>query len=242
VVATGAVLQSAGALTLLDGFRLEVGGCDVVVPGQAQRVLAYLAVSRRSQPRQILAEKLWSDVPNDRCQASLRTALWRIRRCGPRLIRSDRLSVDLDPLVDVDLHRTLAQAHRLIDGRDLTDDDASPDALQADLLPDWDEDWVLFEREQLRQLRLHALEALSAREREAGRHAYAIATAQAAVAAEPLRESAWAALIEAHLAEGNVHEARRALSRFAVLLWAELRMQPSAGLRGRVADALAAAG
>jgi hypothetical protein len=32
----------------------------------------------------------------------------------------------------------------------------------ADLLPAWDEDWVLIERERIRQLRTHALNALSA--------------------------------------------------------------------------------
>jgi DNA-binding SARP family transcriptional activator len=225
-------------LQLLDGFRLEVEGNDVVLPTHAQRVVAYLAVSGRSQPRQLLAERLWTDAPSDRCQASLRTALWRIRQCDAHIVRSNRTSVDLDPSVDVDLHRTVEQAHRLIAGDESLADDVGPGALRSDLLPDWDEEWVMIEREQLRQLRLHALEALSARERRAGRLAYAVHTAQAAVASDPLRETAWAALVEAHLAEGNVGEARRALTRFSDLLWAELRTQPSAGLRGRVADAL----
>jgi DNA-binding SARP family transcriptional activator len=210
----------------------------VLLPVQAQRVLAYLAVARRPQPRQTLAERLWTDVSSDRSHASLRTALWRIRQGGADLIRSNRNLVDLHPSVDVDLHRTVAEAHRLISGDRATAFDQRADFLRADLLPDWDEDWVLVEREQLRQLRLHALEALSALEREAGRLAYAIHTAQAAVAGEPLRESAWAALIEAHLSEGNVGEAQRDLDRFSVLLWKELRIRPSAGLRERVADAL----
>jgi DNA-binding SARP family transcriptional activator len=236
----GATPSSRGSIQLLDGFRLTVSGRDIALPVQAQRVLAYLAVVRRPQPRQLLAERLWSDVPNERCQASLRTALWRIRQADHALVQSNRTTVDLDRDVQVDLYDTLDQAHRLLSGdAELVDIDLRAESLRADLLPDWDEDWVLIEREQLRQLRLHALEALSARERDAGRVAYAIHAAQAAIAGEPLRESARAALIEAYFAEGNVAEAHRELDRFSVLLWSELRVRPSASLRARVDEARA---
>ena len=101
-------------------------------------------------------------MPNERCQASLRTALWRIRQADHTLVHSNRTTVDLDREVRVDLHDTLDQAHRLLSGDARTVDiDVRAESLRADLLPDWDEDWVLVEREQLRQLRLHALEALA---------------------------------------------------------------------------------
>ena len=237
----GATPSSRGSIQLLDGFRLTVSGRDIALPVQAQRVLAYLAVARRPQPRQLLAERLWTDVPNERCQASLRTALWRIRQADHALVHSNRTTVDLDREVRVDLHETLDQAHRLLSGDARpVDVDVRAESLRADLLPDWDEDWVLVEREQLRQLRLHALEALSTRERAAGRAAYAIHAAQAAIACEPLRESARCALIEAYLVEGNLAEAHRELDRFSVLLWTELRVRPSESLRRRVDDALGA--
>jgi DNA-binding SARP family transcriptional activator len=54
------------------------------------------------------------------------------------------------------------------------------------------------------------------------------------VAEEPLRETAQSALIEAHLCEGNVIEARRQFNTFAALLWTELGMRPSPELFGRV--------
>jgi DNA-binding SARP family transcriptional activator len=54
------------------------------------------------------------------------------------------------------------------------------------------------------------------------------------VAEEPLRETAQSALIEAHLCEGNVVEARRQFNSFAALLWTELGMRPSPELFGRV--------
>ena len=58
-----------------------------------------------------------------------------------------------------------------------------------------------------------------------------IHAAQAAIACEPLRESARCALIESYLAEGTFAEAHRELDRFSVLLWSELKVRPSESLQ-----------
>jgi DNA-binding SARP family transcriptional activator len=89
-------------------------------------------------------------------------------------------------------------------------------------------------REQLRQARLHALEASAARLRRARRFPEAIDAMLAVIAEEPLRESAQAALIDAYLSEGNASEAMRQFDTFAALLWHELGLRPSAALCRRV--------
>ena len=73
--------------------------------------------------------------------------------------------------------------------------------------------------------------------RHLGRYAEAAEAAYAAIEGEPLRESAHAVLIEVLLAEGDVAQARRQLSRYADLLWTELAVRPSAALVGQVAAA-----
>ncbi|RZU76722.1 hypothetical protein EV384_5398 [Micromonospora kangleipakensis] len=55
----------------------------------------------------------------------------------------------------------------------------------------------------------------------------------AAIAGEPLRESANAALIKIFLAERNVAQARHQLERYAALMWSEFRIRPSAGRTNR---------
>jgi DNA-binding SARP family transcriptional activator len=105
------------------------------------------------------------------------------------------------------------------------------ETLSRDLLPGWYDDWVLIEAEDWRQLRLHALEALAARLTAAGRWGEAAHAASAAVRAEPLRESAHAALIQVHLAEGNQSEAVREFTRYRALLHAELGLEPTPRLR-----------
>ena len=97
-----------------------------------------------------------------------------------------------------------------------------------DLLPGVYEDWAIVERERIRQRMLHALEMLSHRLVSVGRYADAIEAALTAVSADPLRESAQRALIEAHAAEDNWGEARRSFECFRTLI----RREPGSVRRG----------
>jgi DNA-binding SARP family transcriptional activator len=60
----------------------------------------------------------------------------------------------------------------------------------ADLLPDWVDDWLVHDRERLHQLRLHVLEALADRLAGDGRYGLALDVALAALRSDTLRESA----------------------------------------------------
>lgn len=238
------LLPAPTRLCLLGGFNLVVQDASVELPIHAQRVLAYLSIVRpttRGHLRASLADRLWGSVPGERAYASLRTALWRIRRADPQLVRASRETVRLDESVDIDVRRCVAQAGRLLtddEEEDLEPRDTDLSALRADLLPGWDEDWLLLERERIRQVQIHALEALAHRLRRRGRHLEAIEAAFAAIAEEPLRESAHAALIDIFLAERNVAQARSQLDRYAALLWSELAIRPSLELTNRVAAAM----
>ena len=144
----------------------------------------------------------------------------------------DKSTVGLKDGVGVDVREVHAWAGRLISGTARVEDLAvQPSWVDAlDLLPGWCDDWVLYERERLRQRTLHALESLSRRLAEAGRAADAVDAALLAVAAEPLRESAQRALIEAHLAEGNRAEALRTYETYRRLLRTSSTSTPSPAL------------
>jgi DNA-binding SARP family transcriptional activator len=104
----------------------------------------------------------------------------------------------------------------------------------GELLPGWDDDWLLLERERLLQLRLHGLEAAARRLRTLRRFHLAVDAALLAVRIEPLRESAHRILAELHLDEGNARAARRCYEGFAALLHAEVGIAPSAAFRALV--------
>src|SRR5690606_32517921 len=79
----------------------------------------------------------------------------------------------------------------------------------------------------LRQLRLHALEALAYRFLAYGRHADALGVALEAIRIDPLRESPRRAVIAVHLDEGNQIEALRHYVSYRQLLQHELGVEPS---------------
>jgi DNA-binding SARP family transcriptional activator len=225
----------ARRLSLLGGFELRCAGHDVAVSRSGQRLLALLAPQARPLERLWVAGTLWLDATEERAGASLRSALWRLPQPeGAAVVEATTTHLRLARDLAVDVHELAAHAEDLdtpavADGRGL-----DPSALSRDLLPDWYEDWVVLERERFRQLRLHALEALCRRLTEAGRFGAAVQVGLAAVAGEPLRESAHRTLIHAHLAEGNPGEAVRQYHLYRRLLAGELAIEPSAAIRDLV--------
>jgi DNA-binding SARP family transcriptional activator len=219
-------------LTLLGTFELVCDGVRVSLPMSAQRVLAFLALHEHPVLRAYAAGSLWLDASEAHAHASLRSALWRLRRdrSAHGLVDASGEQLRLGAGVDVDLREAEAVARRALNGGGGRHDDLARQlsALGGDLLPDWYEEWVLLERERFRQLRLRALEAICERLLRAGRLGDALDAGHAAVAGEPLRESAHRALVRVHLAEGNVGEAVRQYHLFRRLLHEHLGLEPSA--------------
>jgi SARP family transcriptional regulator, regulator of embCAB operon len=239
LIATRPPLRDGGSRVLLvGGFQLVDGDAQVALAEGSQRLLALLALRGRPVRRLLLAGTLWPDATENRAYASLRSALSRLYGAVRDAVEVNPSDLRLASSVTVDLRESQALAHRLLDVVDqpLEADlsGAAIAALSGELLPDWYDDWVLLETEDWRQLRLHALEVLSGLLTAAGRYGDAAAAALAAVRADPLRESAHAALIKVHLAEHNQSEALREFKRYHDLLRAELDIEPTAQLRGLV--------
>lgn len=222
----------AHQLSLFGGFTLMVAGRRAMLPMHARRVLAYLSLQKLARPdcdRGQLAERLWPDSSPERSRASLRTALWRIRCSDPEVVAVDCERVSIADDVAVDVHRFRTIAEQILAARTPGDFPVAPAGLPSatDLLPGWDEEWLVLVREQLRMLRLHALEHGAAVLTAHGRHPQAIDLILQVVDEEPLRESAQAVLINTHLELGNVADARRQFDHYVALLWSQLRLRPS---------------
>lgn len=226
VAAAKGPTASRPQLRLLHSFQLVHAGNRVRLPLSAQRVLVFVALHGHALQRQYVAYSLWLDYPEERAHANLRSALWRIHRAGLRLVNADAASLWLDDSVIVDLREAEALARRVMDPAAAVDD-LDEDLLYGDLLPDWYDDWLVFQRERYRQLRLHALEALCERLTQAGRLDAALQAGLAAVESEPMRETAHRAVIRAHLAEGNTCEAIRQFELCRRVLREQLGVEPS---------------
>jgi DNA-binding SARP family transcriptional activator len=197
------------------------------------RIVAYVAL-RGQATRSRVACALWPDATEERAQGSVRTALWRLQRSHPGLIDVGASQVGLSAGLRVDYQEVTRLGHQLL----RADTDISPATFadcdgfvrllsEVELLPGWDEEWAVQEQERFCQLRLHVLEALALRLGAQGAYGLALEAALAAQRANPLRESAYRAVIEVHLAEGNLCEARRQFLACIRMLREDLAVPPS---------------
>ena len=211
-------------LCLLNGFAL-IGERGVVpVPPSVRRLIALIGI-RGCCGRTEVAGLLWPQVRENHARASLRTALWRVRQLNAALIVDQDDTIALTPQVDITDYRNAAK--QLLNGSSCATVPPASLITTGDLLPGWYEDWVLFERERFRQLRMHALEVLARRLAAEEDYTNAVDAALAAIQLEPLRESATRTLIEVHLAEKNLIEAVRCLNLFTTAIHEELNAEPS---------------
>lgn len=230
-------------LSLVRSFELRIGESIVPVVHSAQRLVAFVALQERAVGRVHASGVLWTDVSEQRANASLRSALCRTPAPGGRaILQASSTHVWLHPDVDVDVKLINSRAEAILDRSAV--DAAVPELGRGvhlfgeDLLADWYEDWVLVERERFRQLRLHALEAICERLTDAGDFALALQAGLAAVACEPLRESAQRQVVRTHLKEGNLTEALRQYRSFATLLADEVGARPSPAMGALFGDLL----
>jgi DNA-binding SARP family transcriptional activator len=224
-------------LRLLGGFGLRVDGRQLEVTPAAQRLLAFVALTPRGADRSFVAFQLWPEHTEQRARANLRSALWRLGKASARLIVATKGQLRLGPDVWVDARHGIDE---LAAGgvTSLADASLPFHALDSDLLPDWYDDWLVIERERLRQLRLASLEELARRDLAEGRPGRSIQLALAAVAIEPLRESGHRLVIEAHLAQGNQIDALRQFQHLRSLLHSALGCEPTPELSRLVSDAV----
>lgn len=207
--------RAALELRLLGDFRLRLGGTTIGLAPRAEHLLAFLAL-RTDLGRTAVSAQLWPDLDEAQARGCLRSTLWRLPRPGGvQLVATSGDRLYLTTFLQVDITQLRDRLEEWLPG------EAPPvriGALSWDLLPTWYDDWLLIDRERQRQIRLHALERMSAWYLCAERFDSAIEAALQAIAADPLRESAHRCLIRAHLAEGNLSEAHRQVHSYAALL------------------------
>ena len=178
---------------------------------------------------------LWGDRTEERAAACLRSAIWRTSSgTGSQVLDAGRSRIRLHPSVDVDVQEATTAAHLQLAG---SAPPVDPRVLSGELLPGWYDDWVLVERERLRQLCFEAMEQMAQSLLDAGQVSLAIEAALGVVAAEPLRESAHRVLIDAHVIAGNRAEALRQFERCRTILRDELGLHPGEALSAAAARA-----
>ncbi len=222
-------------IELLGGMRVEYEGERLAESGsrRAWSLLAYAALSPGPQPRSELAARFWPDVLDSSARASLRSAVWSLRRAlGPaanRFLIVDRNCVGLaagpDLWVDVAAFEELLAAGREREAVELC---------TGELLAGFDEEWALAARDAHRERLLEVLEQLAESSEEAGDLNQAIEWSRRAVAVDRLSEEAHRSLIARLAAAGDRARALVVYRTLVERLRRELSVAPSAATRGLV--------
>jgi DNA-binding SARP family transcriptional activator len=233
-------------IALLDAFRLARGRREIPLHRREQRLVALLAL-QGSRPRGYLAGVLWPDSTEQHATGNLRAALWRTDQEAPGLLEHDRAGVRFAGTVRVDtegLNRGSARIAAWRQSPEAVDEAAClrmlPVLLRGDLLPGWYDDWVIYERARLAQLRLRGLQALADLFIQTGRITEALVAASTAVSIEPLHEPAIRSLVRAEIEDGDFSGALRDYDEYRARVLTDLGVPPSQRLEALVRPLLEA--
>jgi DNA-binding SARP family transcriptional activator/alpha-beta hydrolase superfamily lysophospholipase len=228
------------SLKLFGGFqaRLEPGLPLTLPTRKAQALLAYL-VLRPDPPahRDSLAALLWPDRTDDQARASLRHAVYELRRAlagssGVLKTEGDTVAVDAG-LVDLDVAaftrllaedtpEALRQAAALYRGELLAGFGVSEEPWEA---------WLRQERERLREQVGEGLARLLAHQRKAYQLEAAVRTAAQLLALDPLQEPVHRTLMRLQGQLGQRGAALRQYQHCVSVLRSELGVEPEAETR-----------
>ncbi len=208
---------------------------------QARSFLAYL-IYHHDQfiPRQRLLGIFWGEQEETQARRALSHALWQIRQHGKALAErliteSDALSFRLQEEDVLDVERFEARCRPTSPPAPLAERihrlEEAVTLYRADLLEDIYDDWVLLERERLRERYLQALETLTMLNKQRGSYEIALNAAQRLVAADPLRESAHREVMRLYHLLGRPRAALHQYQRLRATLTEELNTQPTARTR-----------
>jgi DNA-binding SARP family transcriptional activator len=235
-------------IQLLGGFRLFYGDDPItsIDTSRPQSLLAYLLLHRGApQSRHRVAFLFWPDSPESQALTNLRNLLYLLRRDLPdadRFLSADRntLRWRSESPFDFDVARfegALGRADEALDG---VHDGGSQDrsrALEAlehavlvyegDLLPSCYADWIVPERERLRQAFEGALERLTQLLEDQQEYGKAIRYAQQLLRHDPLQESSYRRLMRLRALSGDRAGALRTYHKCAAVLEGELDLEPS---------------
>jgi DNA-binding SARP family transcriptional activator len=189
---------------LLSSFSISVDGMLVDLPAASQRLVAYLGIARHARERADIIDALWPHCSPTRGTSNLRSARWHLAKLSPMVRSVGRSRFTLDDDVTVDLHEVETYGWTL---RDEANGNMSPPPIaitqQEELLPGWYDDWVITERERIKQLNMRFAQVLVERFVREVLLAEALDLALRLVDADPLCDGNQRSLLLALCAEGS---------------------------------------
>lgn len=228
-------------ITLLGYFGLLVDGRPQgPVPARVPELIAYLILHpQKHHTRRDLAFLLWPDTNETQAQTNLRKLIHQLRSTLPEVatllqIESRHISWGVDAAFTSDVSMFEVAIARAKQARAAGDTPGQQIALQqavavygGDLLQNYDAEWLLPIREQLRREFFSGLERLILLLESERQYRAAIEAAHRLVEADPLHEASYRYLMRLYKAIGDRARALHAYHSCATALQRELNVAPS---------------
>jgi DNA-binding SARP family transcriptional activator len=201
----------------------------------ARSLLAYLATYRtQAHTRDLLAGTFWPDLPDAVARRRLSQAVWQIRKAldpHPVLLpEGDAIQINPDLPLWLDVEQFTAHRAQCMEGGPQALDHCARcvEHYHGDFLAGYYDDWVLPEREQLREAFLGTLERLVDGLKAQGDYEEALAHARRLVTEDPLHEEAHREVMRLCHLLGRDNEALQQWHLCREILAEELAAEPSA--------------
>ncbi len=205
-------MSSELRIRLLGGFSLELNGKPVsgLPSRKAEALLAYLVCHKRPFPREVLADFLWDDRPQDQTLANLRSLLSGMRRKLGDFLIVTRQNISFNHQANywLDVAAFTAQLPPLTETNDVISPDersrreTAVSIYQGNFLDGFYvresrrfEEWVLLERERLQRLAVYNLQQLVKTMQQQGQYAAGIEASVRLLEFDPLSEMAHRSLM-----------------------------------------------
>ncbi len=219
-------------IRLVGEIAVEVDGVERELPaGRPSSLLGWLALNPGSHPRAAVAPRFWPDVLDESARASLRSALWALRRAlgADALVTTrDRVGLANGAWVDVLEAERLRREGRCEEALALC---------EGALLAGLDDEWVIEARDAHRENTISALETLARESEHAGDIRRAVDLTRRQAALEPLSEGIHRSLMQRLEAAGDRGAALAEYGELRSRLLTRLKTAPSAETQA-LADSL----
>jgi DNA-binding SARP family transcriptional activator len=211
-------------------FRVEAEGNERTSRAfdRPTALLAWLALNPGLHARSAVAARFWPDVLDESARASLRSALWSLRRelgdeaNGALVATRERVGLADDVWVDVAEAERLRAEGRLEEALTL---------VEGELLPGFEDEWTFEAREEHQARTLELLEGLASAAETAGDLRRAVDLSRRAAALAPLSEEAHRAVMRRLAAADDRAAALGIYSELRTRLLQKLRIGPGAETR-----------
>ncbi|HEY7350305.1 MAG TPA: BTAD domain-containing putative transcriptional regulator [Ktedonobacterales bacterium] len=228
-------------IRLLGEFSLQDGDQPItnLNTPRLQSLLAYLVLHRDvPQPRHHLAFLFWPDTTEAQARNNLRQLVHQLRQVLPaagHFLATDMHLLHWRPTIPISLdvasfEQALQQADEAAQQHNQPAQRAAleqADRLyRGELLPSCYDEWILPERERLRQSHMQALEQLLRLIERQGNYATAIKYAQRLLQLDPLSEDCYRHLMRLHALNNDRASALRVYHTCATILQRELGVEP----------------